>query len=87
MKMMFWFARYLESEFGGLRVWVRRSWNLTPKALANSSPGFGFDPGDKVHVCFVATLKELRLGFSDGDATCQGLRLLVNGAYLPWVAG
>ena len=40
------------------RAWSRR---FTLKALANSSPGFALKPWAMVHVCLVATLKELRL--------------------------
>jgi len=36
--------------------------DLTLKALANSSREFALKPWDKIHVCFVATLKELRQG-------------------------
>lgn len=49
------------------------SLDLTLKALANSSPGVCFETlGVKIHVCFVATLKELRRVFGYRDATLSG---------------
>ena len=46
--------------------------DLTLKALANSSPGFALKPRVKIHVSFVATLKELRRVFVYLDATLSG---------------
>jgi len=61
------------------------SLKLTLKALANSSPGFALKPWDKMRLCSVATLKELRgvCVSPDGDATLTGLRLQFNEAHYP----
>jgi hypothetical protein len=52
--------------------------SFTLKALANFSPGFALKPWeDRVHIYFVATLKEWRRDchVADADAPLSGLRL------------
>ena len=59
---------------------------LTLKALANFSPGFALKPWDKMHVCFVATLKELQRSSAIATQPFQGLTSSLKGAPLPRVA-
>ena len=61
------------------------SLNLTPKVLANSSPGFALKPWDKMRVCLTATLKELRQALPYRDTTFAGFASCV-GATLPRVS-